>query len=582
MKIIIIALILSLICISQANASYNTTNVVKDIGTNTPQDSEHPIALVQSIRMHSRVLNGLYHPKIFTSSGTATDIDSYLVGSSSTGILISLPLASTIANGTATKVYVIKNIGAGTITLSPTIDGVGSPTVSQNKSVSVFTDGNLWYEEISDRTGNADTLDNVDGTGYARSGANTDITSLTPTLITATNATITNGTITTLSVTTGSVSSFNAITGTIANLSSTDGTITSLYNTNGNISNLVSTIGTITTVNATTGNITNVSSTVGTFTGTVSVGGLLGINYLRQWQVDSTIGTGNVALVPGAGIAITPAYDNNGHGTITVTGVGTNTAGGWVDTGTQTVATANYNIVAQGTLTLSPIHGVSGLLDRDVPNTITLDNLNQITTRNFNVLQGSATDAQVPDDITLTNVTQITNRSISSLTGTVTPPMLPSGCIVSYAYGSNTTFGSWTASTAVIPYDNTIPQSSEGVQILTVNHTPGSTTTRLRIRAVAHIGANDTNSNAVLALFKDSEPSARACSQTGYANDGGTVPPTVIEYDILSPGTSAATWKLRGGTSVSSSNLFTVNGSYNAAKLGGTLITSLSIQEYVP
>lgn len=582
MKKLLISFALLVVYITSSYASYNTTNLVMDMGTSTPADSEHPVALVQSIRMHSRIINGLYHPKVFTSNGTATDVDTYLIGSSSTGILISLPLASTLANGTATKGYIVKNIGAGTITLSPTVDGVGSPTVSSGYTMSLFTDGARWMEILSGNAGDAELLDGIDGSGYARSGANTDITSLTPTTVTATTVTTTNlsntsGTITTLSMTTGSASTFTALTGSITDLVTSTGTFTTAQ-----ITNLVNTIGTITTLNTGTLNITNLSATVGTITGTVSVGGLVGIPYLKQWTVSSTIGTGSMALAAGDGISLSPTYNGNGIGTITITAQGTPTAGGWADTGTQTQSIAGYPINCRGTVTLNAGYGISGMIDADVPNTITLDNLNQITTRNFSVMQGAASDSQVDNDITLTNITQITNRSISSLTGTVTPVMLPSGCIVGSAYGSNTTFQSWTASTAVIPYDNTIPQSSEGVQIGTVTYTPGSTTTRLRIRAIAHIGANDTNANAILALFKDSETDARACSQTGYSHDGGVVPPAVLEYDIVSPGTSATTWKIRGGTSISSANLFTVNGSYNAAKLGGKLITSLSLQEYVP
>lgn len=582
MKKLLISIAVLIAYATCSYASYNTTNVVKDMGTSTPLDSEHPIALVQSIRMHSRILNGLYHPKVFTSSGTATDVDTYLIGSSSTGILISLPLASTLADGTATKGYVVRNLGAGTVTLSPTVDGVGSPTVSSGYSMSLFTDGTRWMEILSGNAGDAELLDGVDGSGYARSGVNTDITSIAPTTLTATNATLTNltntaGTITTLTVTTGSVSTFTAITGSITSLVSSTGTITTAL-----IENLTNTTGTISTLNTTTLNITNLSASVGTVTGTVSVGGLIGIPYLKQWVVSSTTGTGTITLAAGDGISLSPTYNGNGLGTVTVSASGTSTAGGWTDTGTQTQSIVGYPINCRGTVTLNEGYGISGMTDADVPNTITLDNLNQITTRNFSVLQGTATDIQVADNITLTNITQIETRPLSSLTGTVTPVMLPSGCIVGSAYGSNTTFSSWATSAALIPYDNTIPQSSEGVQLLTASYTPGSTTTRLKIKAIAYISSNETNANCVLALFKDSETGARACGQTGYVHDGGVAAPAVIEYDIVSPGTSAATWKLRGGASISGSNLFTVNGSYAAAKLGGTLITSLSVQEYVP
>lgn len=74
--------------------------------------------------------------------------------------------------------------------------------------------------------------------------------------------------------------------------------------------------------------------------------------------------------------------------------------------------------------------------DAQIPNTISLNNLTQITTRNFSAMQGSVTDAQVPNTITLSNITQITTRPITSLTGTANKSQLPSA--VAYEDETNT------------------------------------------------------------------------------------------------------------------------------------------------
>lgn len=170
--------------------------------------------------------------------------------------------------------------------------------------------------------------------------------------------------------------------------------------------NKVSTNWTINTTSPITGGgDASVNRTIAMATATASVDGFLkaldfatfnnkqnALNgaYLNQWQVSSTTGTGNIAFAAGSGIGLTPTF-SNGYGTITITAAGTSSAGGWTDTGTQTIATAGLKIVAQGTIAVHADYGISGLLDRDIPNTITLDNLTQITMRNYDDITGTAT-----------------------------------------------------------------------------------------------------------------------------------------------------------------------------------------------
>lgn len=107
----------------------------------------------------------------------------------------------------------------------------------------------------------------------------------------------------------------------------------------------------------------------------------------------STTGTttimnnGVLQIIAGTGISAS----NNGTGSVTLTSVGTTTAGGWLDTGTASVGSAGYPIIPHGTITVDTAYGITGILDRDIPNTIVLDNLTQITTRNYDDLSGTAT-----------------------------------------------------------------------------------------------------------------------------------------------------------------------------------------------
>lgn len=383
-KLILLSIMVFIALVSKANADFNYDGVLvlKDVGTNTPTGEENPRIIDDVLRMHTRLLEIAYHEKLLTSNGTVTTSDTYIIGSSSSNILVSFPDPSTCANGTTTKLFVVKNIGAGTMTLSPLIDGVGSPTVSTNQAMTIFTDGTRWFEVRAKNAGDADTLDGVDGASYARSGLNSDITGLSAvstlaaTDSTLTNATITNGTITNLSVTTGSTSSFYAINGTVENLTSTVGTVTTLFSDTAKVTTLTATNATINSIT-----IDNISSTSGTVTGNLNVGSLSGINYLTTWKSGAVTGTGSIQFVAGPGIAITGTV-TDGVGTLTFTGVGTTTAGGFLDTGSQSVLTAGYILDLNG-------GSIAGITDAQVPNTITLDNISQITTRNFSNMQGS-------------------------------------------------------------------------------------------------------------------------------------------------------------------------------------------------
>lgn len=129
------------------------------------------------------------------------------------------------------------------------------------------------------------------------------------------------------------------------------------------------------------------------FIGGIKVDGVGIINtttYLKSWTADNKTGTGTFRLVGGSGINLTATYNGNtGIGTITVIAVGTLSAGGWLDRGTNTASNTGYDVIIDGgQLDLSGSTGVIGLADSDIPNTITLDNITQLTSRSLSDMQG--------------------------------------------------------------------------------------------------------------------------------------------------------------------------------------------------
>ena len=137
-----------------------------------------------------------------------------------------------------------------------------------------------------------------------------------------------------------------------------------------------------------------------------------------------------------------------------------------------------------------------------------------------------------------------------------------------------------TTFSGTIPADNTIPQITEGSQVLTLSYAMKRAGNKLRIRSSAYV-TEDTNTGdyIVMALFKDSDANAIASNAVSTldanAYQSGTI---VIEKDITVSSASTVTISLRGGNNTGSFHVNKLkNGS--APDYGGTMITSLTVEE---
>jgi len=132
--------------------------------------------------------------------------------------------------------------------------------------------------------------------------------------------------------------------------------------------------------------------------------------------------------------------------------------------------------------------------------------------------------------------------------------------------------------TTLIAFDDTIPQSSEGTEIVTVSITPKATANRLIIRGTVHY-AHTVAGVQTLALFQDSTASAIAVVGEHKSETGSTHGSTVF-HEMAAGTTSSTTFKLRMGAQ--SAGTTTING-FNAGRLyGGVLISSIEIIEVTP
>jgi uncharacterized cupin superfamily protein len=149
----------------------------------------------------------------------------------------------------------------------------------------------------------------------------------------------------------------------------------------------------------------------------------------------------------------------------------------------------------------------------------------------------------------------------------------PDGTIVNRNYAEYT---SNSAITTVLPLDDTIPQNTEGDEVVTAALTPASATNRVRVTFTA-FGASSAASGAVCAaLFIDSGADAvRAVSSTG-----GTANYTEnlkMVYEYVPGDTSSHTYKIRVGPGAAAT--VRLNGTSAARYFGGVAAATLVIEE---
>jgi hypothetical protein len=165
--------------------------------------------------------------------------------------------------------------------------------------------------------------------------------------------------------------------------------------------------------------------------------------------------------------------------------------------------------------------------------------------------------------------TGLTTASLQN--AAVTGAKLADGMIIQSVYAST---NATTDITNGIPSDDTIPQNTEGAEILTATITPSSSTNKILVSVVV----NGTTINAVsynVALFKDSV--ADALSAARNYGQGYTYQLALTHLD--SPATtSAVTYKVRAGAATG--NNFYLNQTNGDVRMfGGVCFSSIVLTE---
>lgn len=157
--------------------------------------------------------------------------------------------------------------------------------------------------------------------------------------------------------------------------------------------------------------------------------------------------------------------------------------------------------------------------------------------------------------------------------GTLVHGSLAAAMIIQVVYASPyTTY----TSLDTIPFDNTVPQSSEGTQLTTVAITPKSATNKLIILANAMMGS-PSSEGLTLALFQDATASAIAAVGCAFSGTNNIEMSTPMLVHIMDAGTtSATTFKIRAGDAAGGGF---VNGNGSTRKYGGVASANLIVVE---
>jgi hypothetical protein len=142
----------------------------------------------------------------------------------------------------------------------------------------------------------------------------------------------------------------------------------------------------------------------------------------------------------------------------------------------------------------------------------------------------------------------------------------------------NTQTGAVNTGTTVIPFDDTIPQNTEGDEYMTLAVTPTSATNELIIESIVHLSHSAAGSTALTcALFQDTTANALAAAWQAKLNVANGINQIVLRHKMVSGTTSSTTFKIRAGSVDAGTTTF--NGQSGSRLYGGVLASSITITE---
>jgi hypothetical protein len=160
----------------------------------------------------------------------------------------------------------------------------------------------------------------------------------------------------------------------------------------------------------------------------------------------------------------------------------------------------------------------------------------------LSVIGRSTNTSGVPADIAASADGQFFRRSSSALVfGAITSDDLPAGTVLNAKFAESSTEY---VITSVIPFDNSVPQNTEGTQIISATITPTKTTSRILGFVSLNGDASATSVQTVVAAFRGTTANAVAATWVKYIIYSSLIS---FEFTDLPNTTSATTYYIRIG-----------------------------------
>ncbi len=170
----------------------------------------------------------------------------------------------------------------------------------------------------------------------------------------------------------------------------------------------------------------------------------------------------------------------------------------------------------------------------------------------------------------------IADITIFEVDPTALSPATP-GLLLQHVYAEDRTHQTITTE---IPIDDTIPQQTEGSEVMTVTITPTSAASILEVTAELSVTTSGSNFN-VLAMFQDA--TAGAVEALCFAYTGADFCDVLtIQHRVVAGSTSPTTFKLRLGVAPGSSATVYTNGTSSGRRLGGVQKSYMQVKELIP
>lgn len=208
-------------------------------------------------------------------------------------------------------------------------------------------------------------------------------------------------------------------------------------------------------------------------------------------------------------------------------------------------------------------------------NTATISNptLTTDTVSEFTSAAGVTIDGVLLKDSKMNGsyITDATVNTAQLVDSSVTNTKVAVGAVIQVA---STLSSAYSSGSTTIPFDDTIPQITEGDEYMTVSITPKSATNILRVKVKVSCSPSAL-ANIVGALFRDSTANAFAVAPEYNATANGMCELN-LEHDFTAGSTSSTTFRLRAAA-VGSTLYF--NGDSSGRKFGTTTKSSITVME---